>query len=158
MIFKTIVEYIKVKKIVDKIVDSENLLDNLSKLFSSKNNNYEITFKKDWLSRIYVIINPVVSDPNSRIFEYDTQGTNINSFVRKWVMEHMLVAEGFIRNKVLFEVLTYDIKQVDENYNFLLVFSPLGCEDFIKAIKKLAIIVGVSLALIIALVIILCLI
>lgn len=157
MIFKTIVEYIKVKKIVDKIVNNESLLDNLSKLFTSKNNNYEITFKKDWLSRIYAIINPVVSDPDSRIFEYDVKGTNISSFVRKWVMEHMIVAESFIRNKVLFEVLTYDIKQVDENYNFLLVFSPLGCEDFIKAIKKLAIIVGISLALIIALVIILCL-
>ena len=99
----------------------ENLLENLSNLFSK--GNYKVIFKRDWIGRIYAVINPIVSDPQSRIFEYDTNGTNINSFVNKWVLEHMIAASNFVKNNGLFDILTYEIKQLDDDYNFLFILT-----------------------------------
>ena len=138
MILSTIAEYIKVKKVINGVIKNENLLENLSNLFTSQNKNYKVTFKKDWLCRIYAVVNPVAADPSSRIFEYDQDGTNISTFLKNWVIQIMVIAEQFVKNKMLFDLLTVDIKQLDENSNFLIVFSPIGCAKFIKAVKKLA--------------------
>ncbi len=134
MFIKDIIEHIKILKIIKAVIKEENLLENLSNLFSK--GNYKVNFKRDWIGRIYAVINPVVSDPQSRIFEYDTNGTNINSFVNKWVLEHMIAASNFVKNNGLFDILTYEIKQLDDDYNFLFVLTPISWNDFKKGILK----------------------
>jgi hypothetical protein len=134
MFIKYIIEHIKILKIIKAVIKEENLLENLSNLFSK--GNYKVNFKRDWIGRIYAVINPVVSDPGSRIFEYDTNGTNINSFVNKWVLEHMIAASNFVKNNGLFDILTYEIKQLDDDYNFLFILTPISWNDFKKGILK----------------------
>jgi hypothetical protein len=134
MFIKDIIEHIRILKIIKAVIKEENLLENLSNLFSK--GNYKVNFKRDWIGRIYAVINPVVSDPQSRIFEYDTNGTNINSFVNKWVLEHMIAASNFVKNNGLFDILTYEIKQLDDDYNFLFILTPISWNDFKKGILK----------------------
>ena len=135
MFIKDIIEHIKILKIIKAVIKEENLLENLSSLFSK--GDYKVNFKRDWIGRIYAVINPVVSDPQSRIFEYDTNGININSFVNKWVLEHMIAASNFVKNNGLFDILTYEIKQLDDDYNFLFILTPISWIDFKKGILKI---------------------
>jgi hypothetical protein len=135
MFIKDIIEHVKILKIIKAVIKEENLLENLSSLFSK--GDYKVNFKRDWIGRIYALINPVIADPGSRIFEYDNNGTNINSFVNKWVLEHMIAASNFVKNNGLFDILTYEIKQIDDDYNFLFILTPISWIDFKKGILKL---------------------
>lgn len=134
MLIKNLIEHIKLKKIIKQIIQSENLLVNLSKLFSTE--NYSVNFKQDWIGRIYAVVNPIAQDPQARIFEYDEHGMNVKSFVNKWVMERMVAANNFIVNNNLFEVLTYEITPLDEDYNFLFVLTPISWHDLSKSLKR----------------------
>ena len=58
MFIKNLIDHIKIKRIINTIVKEENLLENLSALFSTE--NYIVNFKQDWIGRIYAVINPVV--------------------------------------------------------------------------------------------------
>lgn len=142
MFIRDLIDYLKIKRIVKKVVKEEDLLNNLSKLFSSK--NYTVNFKQDWIGRIYAVLNPVAQDPQARIFEYDTNGTNINSFVNKWVIEHMIAADNFVKNHELFDILIYELKQLDDDYNFLFTLTPIGWPECWKSAKIFG---GITLAL-----------
>ena len=134
MFFRDMIDYFKIKRIVDNVIKEEDLLNNFSKLFTTK--NYEVNFKKDWISRIYAVVNPIVQDPQARIFEYDEDGTNLNSFASKWVIEHMIAADTFVKNHELFDILVYDCKQLDKDYNFLITLTPITWFDFQKSLKR----------------------
>ena len=141
MFIRNLIDYIRIRKIISEVLKEENLLSNLSKIFS--NNNHIVTFKQDWIGRIYAVINPVVQDPNSRIFEYDGNGTNLKSFVNKWVVEHMIAADNFVKNHQLFDILVYDIKQLDDDYNFLITLTPIAWYDFWKSTKILLSVIAI---------------
>jgi len=134
MFFRDMIDYFKIKRIVDNVIKEEDLLNNFSKLFTTK--NYEVNFKKDWISRIYAVVNPIVQDPQARIFEYDEDGTNLNSFASKWVIEHMIAADTFVKNHELFDILVYDCKQLDKDYNFLITLTPITWFDFQKSLRR----------------------
>lgn len=144
MFIRNLINYVKIKRIINAVIKEENLLNNLSQLFSTE--NYIVNFKQDWIGRIYAVLNPVVQDPQARIFEYDTNGTNIKSFVNKWVIEHMIAADNFVKNHELFDILIYDLKQIDNNYNFLFTLTPISWYDFWKSTK---IVCGITFALLV---------
>ena len=144
MFIRNLIDYIKIKRIIDKVIKEEDLLNNLSQLFSTS--NYSVLFKKDWIGRIYAVLNPIAQDPQARIFEYDTNGTNIKSFVNKWVIEHMIAADNFVKNHELFDILIYNLEQLDDDYNFLFTLTPIGWTDFWKSTK---IVGSITLALLI---------
>lgn len=152
MLIRNLIDYVKTKRIIKEVIKEEDLLNNLSSLFSK--GDYRIKFKQDWIGRIYAVVNPVVQDPQSRIFEFGEEGVNIKSFVHKWVMDHMIAADTFIKNHELFDILIYNIEQLDENYNFLFTLTPIAWYDFWKSLKRffwisLSIIVLAIVALII---------
>lgn len=152
MLIRNLIDYVKTKRIIKEVIKEEDLLNNLSSLFSK--GDYLIKFKQDWIGRIYAVVNPVVQDPQSRIFEFGEEGVNIKSFVHKWVMDHMIAADTFIKNHELFDILIYNIEQLDENYNFLFTLTPIAWYDFWKSLKRffwisLSIIVLAIVALII---------
>lgn len=152
MFIRNLIDYIKIKRIIDKVIKEEDLLNNLSKLFSTP--NYSVHFKKDWIGRIYAVLNPIAQDPQARIFEYDTNGTNIKSFVNKWIIEHMIAADNFVKNHELFDILIYNLEQLDEDYNFLFTLTPIGWPDFWKSTKRAGWITLALLVITIALLII----
>lgn len=156
MFLRNLTDYIKLRKVINKILKEENLLENLSSLFST--DNYKVNFKQDWIGRIYGVVNPAIQDPEGRIFEYNTDGTSINSFINKWIMDHMIAADRFIKNHQLFDILLYDIKQIDNNYNFLIILTPISWPDFRKSLKTAGIFLGIATTiLLIALILSMCL-
>ena len=152
MFIKDTINFIKYKHIIKDVLKEEDLLNNLSNVFSSK--NHTVKFRTDWIGRIYAVVNPTVLDPEERIFEYDNNGTNVDSFVRKWVIEHMIAADNFVKNHGLFDILVYNIEQLDENYNYLITLTNIAWFDFWKSLKRTLCITGALLiALIVALII-----
>ena len=134
MFVRNLIDYVKIRRVIKKILKEEDLLHNLSSLFST--DNYTVNFKQDWIGRIYAVVNPVVQAPEERIFEYDSQGVNIKSFINKWVLEHMIAADNFVKNHQLFDILVYNLEQLDENYNFLITLTPIAWFDFHKSLKR----------------------
>lgn len=136
---KYLILYLRTKKILDRIYREENIIYNLSEL-------YKITFKKDWVGRLYAVINPITDiDPSDRIFENSSEGYSLKSFVEKWLIERMSIASEFIMNKNLFELVTYHIEQLDDNYNFLFTIEPIVWSDFNKWFKRFLILLGILL-------------
>lgn len=146
---KYFIQYIRCKRMLESIYVNENIIYNLSEL-------YGVNFKKDWIGRLYAIINPLVNiDPNDRIFENTEEGYSLHAFVEKWLLERLSIASNFIMDKSLFELATYHIEQVDDDYNYLFTIEPIAWYDFNKWLKRFLILLGVLLIIGIGLLIIL---
>ena len=132
-------QHFKYTKILKGIYKSENIIDNLSNLFGAK-------FKLDWCGRLYAVLNPYLKDgkfdPTSITMQYDEDGVNDNAFIENWIMERLVVAQQFIQANNLFDLLTYDIKNLGSG-NYLFVIKSITFNDFVKNIKKLVILISI---------------
>lgn len=148
---KYLILHIKYTSLLKKIYKEENLVNNFSELFGSE-------FKMDWIGRLYTVLNPHVSsekyDYNTHIYEYNENGLDHSVYMEKWIMDKLNVASTFITNNNLFEILTYDIKRLDNYDNYLFVMKPITSEDcktwtnrFLMLLCAL-VIVGVTLLII----------
>lgn len=138
--FKYLFLNIKYTKILNKVYETENILPNLSELFNT-------TFKKDWIGRLYAVINPNLLgedfDINTIIYEYGDNGLNNKAFVERWIMQRLNIAQSFIQVNNLFDLLTYDIKKLDEYDNFLFIIEPITLQDCLKYTKYFSILLSV---------------
>lgn len=134
--FKYLFLNIKYTKILSKVYDNENIIENLSNLFKSQ-------FKKDWIGRLYTVINPNLLgddfDINTIIYEYDESGLNNNAFVERWIMGKLNIAQSFIQTNNLFDLLTYKIEKLDEYDNYLFIIEPITLQDCLKYTKYFSI-------------------
>lgn len=130
----------KYNKILKKVYKNENFIENLSQLF-------KVQFRVDWVGRIYAVINPNIEDgkydPNTQVFEYGSNGLNNDAYVERQIMQKLLIAEQFIRTNNLFDMLSYDIRKLDDNGNFLFIIQPITLEECLNNTKKFSILVGV---------------
>lgn len=137
--FKSIYQHIKYTRILDKVYKNEDLLENLSKLFGQQ-------FKKDWVGRVYTVVNPYLTegkfDGNSHIFELDDNGNNYSEYVKQYIMQKLVVADRFIYTNNLFDLLTYDIKRLDDFGNYLFIMKPITYDDAVKYSKRFAILLA----------------
>lgn len=140
-------EHFKYVKLLNKIYKNENLLGNLSKLFGS-------TFKKDWIGRVYTIINPYLIedeiDYNKQIFEYNENGLDNTVYIESYIMTKLNIAKQFIRANNLFDLLSYKIDKIDENGNYLFIIQPITTFDFIKWTKIFTIVYSIILFLLLS--------
>ena len=131
---------IKYTKILNKVYKNENLIENLSNLF-------QIEFKKDWIGRIYAVINPVVQqgvfDPNIQVYEYGENGLDNSLYIENWIMDRLRVVSKFIRAQNLFDLLTYEIKKLDEYDNYLFIIQPITLPDCLEYTKKFGILFAI---------------
>jgi hypothetical protein len=143
--------HIKYKKILQKIYENENLLNNLSYLFQSR-------FKQDWIGRVYTVLNPLIINDevqvNTQILEYGVEGISNKSWIDKWIMDKLLIAQKFIKTNNLFDLLTYEIKQIDD-YNYLFIMQPIVNLDLKKYTKRFIITYSIIIILLLILLIIL---
>lgn len=150
--FKYLFINIKYSKLLKKIYIEENILNNLSMLFNSN-------FRIDWIGRIYTVINPNLTngeyDSNVQIFEYDENGLNNDAYIEKWIMTRLNIASNFIKTNNLFDLLTYNIKRLDEYDNFLLIIQPITLQDCLKYTKYFTILISVIITILIIFTIIL---
>lgn len=150
MIIKNLInsirDYKRHIKILNRIYEEENLIHNLSGILG-------VNVKKDWIGRLYAVINPNIQDMkldiSTQIFEYDENGLTNKSYVEKWLMDRMVLAESFINTQELFDVLTYEIRKIDDYDNYLLILTPITWiglkEDAKKFIYLLLSIFGVGI-------------
>lgn len=130
-IFKNIYLHFKYNRILKRVYKDENILDNMGDLFNSK-------IHMDWVGRIYTVINPNL-DKDKQIYEILDGGMDNKEFIQHWVMERFIAMDHFIKANNLFDLLVYDIKQLDDYGNFLLVLEPITLKDCMSAIKKIGI-------------------
>lgn len=138
--FKYLFLNIKYTKILNKVYYNENIIENLSNLFRSR-------FKKDWIGRLYTVINPNLLgddfDINTIIYEYDENGLNNKSFVERWIMTKLNIAQSFIQTNNLFDLLTYKIEKLDDYDNYLFIIEPITLQDCLKYTKYFSILLSI---------------
>lgn len=146
---KYLFQNIKYTKILNKVYKDENLLNNLSELF-------RVEFRKDWIGRIYAVFNPHIQtgifDPNNQIYEYDENGLTNKPYVESYIFNQLNIAKQFIKANNLFDLLTYKIKRLDDNDNYLFIMQPFTLDDCIKYSKLFTILI-ISLLIIIGILI-----
>lgn len=127
---------IKYTLLLRKIYDDEQLLKKFSELFGTE-------FRMDWVGRMYAVFNPNIAndmlDVNSQIFEYDETGLTNKPYIEKWIMTKLILVKDFIMANNLFDLLTYEIKKIDEYDNYLFVIKPITFDDCMKWSKIFAI-------------------
>ena len=131
---KQLILHRKYSRIFSKICKEENLINNLSNLFGAQ-------FKTDWVGRVYVVLNPNLvkdrMDFQNQIFEYNDNGFDNSTYIEKWIMDKLNIASNFIKHNDLFDLLTYEIKRIDEYDNYLFVIQPITLQDYLKYSKQL---------------------
>jgi hypothetical protein len=148
-LIRFLIIYIKFYKILNKIYKDENIIDNLSKTFKTE-------FKKDWIGRLYCIFNPNLIDgkfdPNHQIYSYNENGLNTDDFVEQYIMTQLNIANYYIRANNLFELLSYELKQLDNYNNYLFIIKPIPFDDLKKWLKLF---IFISLPILITIIILL---
>jgi hypothetical protein len=136
LFFKYFLLNLKYSKLLNKVYEEENLLDNLSKLFN-------IRFKKDWIGRIYAVFNPEIYNgeynTNIQIYEYNERGLSNKAYIESYIMNQLNIAKNFIKANNLFDLLTYKIEKIDEYDNYLFIIEPITFSDFVKNTKRFSI-------------------
>lgn len=124
--------HLRYVKLLNKVYKNENLLENLSSLFKTQ-------FKKDWIGRVYTVINPYLQggeyDFNRHIYEYTENGLDDTHYVESYIMTQLNIAKQFIRANNLFDLLSYEIKPIDDNGNYLFIIQPITTFEFFKWTK-----------------------
>lgn len=141
---KNLLLNIKYTRLLRKIYKDEQILDRFSKLFGTE-------FRIDWVGRIYTVINPnIVKDEldiNTQIFEYGENGFTNAPYIEKWIMTKLNIAKDFIMANNLFDLLTYELKRLDEYDNYLFVIKPITFDDCIKWTKIFSIVYGLLITI-----------
>ena len=135
--FKYLFLYIKYVRILNAAYKEEHLIQKLNVALNSE-------FDKDWVGRLYTVINPLVqkipTDPadgsSSIIYNFMADGSLSDKiYIEKWIMDRMNFMNSFLRNNMLFELLTYNITELDDNKNYLVVFEPVPFQPLKKWTK-----------------------
>ena len=141
---KNLVLNIKYTRLLRKIYKDEFLLQRFSELFGTE-------FRLDWVGRMYTVINPnIINDKldiNTQIFEYGNNGLTNEPYIEKYIMTRFNLVKDFIMANNLFDLVTYEIKRIDEYDNYLFVIKPITFDECKKWTK---IFVGVYSAIAIA--------
>lgn len=141
---------IKYTRLLRKIYKDEFLLQRFSELFGTE-------FRLDWVGRMYTVINPnIINDKldiNTQIFEYGNNGLTNEPYIEKYIMTRFNLVKDFIMANNLFDLLTYEIKRIDEYDNYLFVIKPITFDECKKWTK---IFIGVYSAITIVGVTLLC--
>lgn len=129
---KNLIVNYKYTKLLTKIYEDEQLLTKFSQLFGTE-------FRIDWVGRMYTVINPNIIDDkfdiNTQIFEYGENGFSNDPYIEKWIMTKFNIVKDFIMANNLFDLLTYEIKKIDEYDNYLFVIKPITFDECKKWTK-----------------------
>lgn len=137
---KYLILNIKYTRLLKEIYKNEQIIPKFSQLFGTE-------FRIDWVGRLYSVINPNIVDDkldlNTQFFEYGENGLSNTLYVEKWVMVKLNAIQDFIMANNLFDVLTYEIKRLDDYDNYLFVIKPITFDDCAKWIKIFAIVYSI---------------
>lgn len=137
---KYLILNIRYTRLLKKIYKDEDILNKFSQLFGTE-------FRIDWIGRVYAVLNPNIIDDkldvNTQIFEYTENGLSNNVYLEKWIMTKFNLVKDFIMVNNLFDLLTYEIKKIDEYDNYLFVIKPITIIDCARWSKIFGIIYSI---------------
>ena len=130
------IEYMKDKASVSDVLYG----DDLKKMFKTYLN---LEVDKDWIGRLYGIINPVIDvngkmDLSTTIIEIDGDNTNNNEHLKIWMYKQLDMIGRIFNMKRLYELIDMEITHVGpiEYDNYLVVFDIVSRQITVKALKK----------------------
>lgn len=122
---------------LNSIYKEENFIEKLSLILN-------INIKKDWVGRLYGIINPTtqLSDEDSSllVFEMKENGKwSIDSFIEEWIYKKLNILNSLLVETQMLDLLYINIKHVGpEDYtNYLITFTPYQFSNLKYYLKHL---------------------
>lgn len=134
-----------VQSIYRYITDMSYISDTLySKEFLTVLKRYlMISIKKDWIGRLYGVINPYIDidgkiDFNNTIIEIDGDNTNSNEYVKNWVYRQFNLIDNLFKINKLYDYINVDIKHVGplNADNYLIVIDVVSRKEMTYALKR----------------------
>ena len=134
-----------VQSIYRYITDMSYISDTLySKEFLAVLKQYlRISIKKDWIGRLYGVINPYIDidgkiDFNNTIIEIDGDNTNSNEYVKNWVYRQFNLIDNLFKINKLYDYINVDIKHVGplNADNYLIVIDVVSRKEMTYALKR----------------------
>ena len=106
-------------------------------------NYVNLDIKKDWIGRLYGIINPNIDingnfDLSNTIMEIDGDNTNNNEYVKHWTYKQLTLIGNLFKIDKLWNYIDLTFTHVGpiNGDNFLLVFDILSRKEFAKSFKR----------------------
>lgn len=134
-----------VQSIYRYITDMSYISDTLySKEFLTVLKRYlRISIKKDWIGRLYGVINPYIDidgkiDFNNTIIEIDGDNTNSNEYVKNWVYRQFNLIDNLFKINKLYDYINVDIKHVGplNADNYLIVIDVVSRKEMTYILKR----------------------
>lgn len=133
-----------VQSIYRYITDMSYISDTLySKEFLTVLKQYlRISIKKDWIGRLYGVINPYIDidgkiDFNNTIIEIDGDNTNSNEYVKNWVYRQFNLIDNLFKINKLYDYINVDIKHVGplNADNYLIIIDVVSRKEMTYMLK-----------------------
>nr|DAM31576.1 MAG TPA: hypothetical protein [Ackermannviridae sp.] len=134
-----------VQSIYRYITDMSYISDTLySKEFLTVLKQYlRISIKKDWIGRLYGVINPYIDidgkiDFNNTIIEIDGDNTNSNEYVKNWVYRQFNLIDNLFKINKLYDYINVDINHVGplNADNYLIVIDVVSRKEMAYMMKR----------------------
>lgn len=100
-------------------------------------------FRKDWLGRLYAVINPNIDidgkiNFNNTIIELDDERTNNDRYVENWIYKQMGLLADMFKLQNMYTYISVGIEHVGPKNadNFLVIFDITARQDWTNALKK----------------------
>lgn len=102
-----------------------------------------LNVKKDWIGRLYGIINPNIDingnlDFNNTIIEIDGENTNSSEYVKTWCYRQMQLIDELFKINKLYDYINMEFQHVGpvNGDNYLVVFDIVSRKEFTHNLKK----------------------
>lgn len=134
-----------IQSIYRYITDMSYISDTLySKEFLTVLKQYlRISIKKDWIGRLYGVINPYIDidgkiDFNNTIIEIDGDNTNSNEYVKNWVYRQFNLIDNLFKINKLYDYINVDIKHVGplNADNYLIIIDVVSRKEMTYMLKR----------------------
>lgn len=145
LLYKIYLNFILLKEYID---DYDYVSESLySEAFSRILEKYlNLKVKKDWIGRIYGVINPNLDingniNFTNTIIEIDDNNTNSNEYVKNWIYKQMNMIKYVFKldESGFFDYIGCDIEHVGpkEHDNYLVVFYIVSQKAMLQNLKRL---------------------
>ncbi|MDE7347999.1 MAG: hypothetical protein K2N48_14810 [Muribaculaceae bacterium] len=128
----------KYQKILNKVYEEDEIIAKLSFALGSQ-------FRRDWIGRLYTVINPAIKDGKydyTQVYEYAQEGYDTTEHAQQWIVERLSAIQTVIQTNNLFDVLSFTIKKLDDEGNYLFVVYPVTLPEVLETWKGAAIQAG----------------
>lgn len=136
LVFYHLYYYIHDYNLVAESLYSKNFLSILKRYLNKE-------FKKDWIGRLYAVINPNIDitgkfNFNNTIIEIDDDKTNNEIYVKNWIYKQMQLVADLFKIENMYNYISMTLNHVGPKNadNFLVVFDITSRIDLSKAFKK----------------------